>query len=255
MTESAMTDCGTDQRRVAVVTGGGTREPLDDVRYLSNVATGTLPAAIAEALLARGWQVHYLHGPGAVLPGRATLQLELGNDLDDRLAALGRELPRRAQRLAAGELHLVPAQTAVEVADRLEVLCRSLQPALVVCAMAVADYAPEPQTGKLSSQLGEWVVRMRPTPKAIDRVKAAAPHCRLLGFKLLAGATPEELTTAARRLAQRSQADWVFANDLSDYGNQRRGRLLAADGQSLVELQGSPADLAEALADAVCKRL
>ena len=185
-------------------------------------------------------------GPGIAMP-----TVDLRQDPAPRLAELTTALTARAQRLAAGELHLHPVQTAVEVAERLEQLCRDLQPALVACAMAVADYAPLLHVGKLSSQLGELVVRMQPTPKAIDRVKQAAPDCRLLGFKLLAGATPEELTAAARRLAERSGADWVFANDFRDYGDQRRGRLLADDGRELQSLRGTVGELAEALAEAI----
>ena len=60
-----------------VLTAGGTREPIDDVRFISNAATGALPAAMADALLELGHRVHYIHGPGALLPGRATLEVDL----------------------------------------------------------------------------------------------------------------------------------------------------------------------------------
>ena len=42
------------------------------MRHIRNVATGSLPAAMAECLLERGWEVHHLHGPGAVIPGTLT---------------------------------------------------------------------------------------------------------------------------------------------------------------------------------------
>lgn len=215
-------------RRRIVLTGGATREPIDAVRFVSNIATGALPAALAEAWLARGAEVHLIHGPGPRLPDGATV---------------------------AAHLHLWPIATAVEAAARLEERCRSLQPDLVVCAMAVADYAPVVTAGKIASEQEELVIRMRPTPKAIDRVKVAAPHCRLVAFKLLAGADEEALIAAARRLAERCGADLVFGNDMADHqAGRRRGIVIRADGTVLARLDGGSGDgalrrLAEGLVD------
>jgi phosphopantothenoylcysteine synthetase/decarboxylase len=227
---------------IALITAGGTREPIDAVRHITNVATGSLPAAMADALLCRGVTVHYLHGPGAVLPGQATASLDL-----TRLDAAGLEVAlqtyaRDARRKHADIqeiLHLHAIGTAQEAMETLERLCRDLQPDLVACAMAVADYAPVAATGKLASQQGELVLRLAPTAKAIDRVRPAAPHCKLLGFKLLAGATEAELLAASRHLLGRSGADLVFANDITDYRQGlRRGLLVAADGTVLARLDG-----------------
>ena len=49
-----------------LVTAGATREPLDAVRFLSNVSTGATGAALADALAARGCTVALLHGENAV---------------------------------------------------------------------------------------------------------------------------------------------------------------------------------------------
>lgn len=241
-----------------VVTAGGTREPIDDVRHIRNVATGSFPAALAEALLARGADVAYLHGPGAQVPGRLAPVDVAGLDpaeLAGRLDRLRTRALALRDRLARGRLALHPIETAGEAASTLSRLCRDLQPALVACAMAVADFAPVPHEGKLGSATGEsgLHLHLRPTAKAIDAVKAAAPGCRLLGFKLLSGASPAELAAASRTLASRARCDWVFANDMADYrAGLRRGWLFAPDGKVLAALggdgHGSLDDLAEALA-------
>ena len=207
-----------------VITAGATREPIDAVRFVSNIATGALPAAIADVWLARGADVHFLCGPGARQP--------VGN-------------PAR--------LTLWPIGTAAEAAACLEERCRTLQPDIVLCAMAVADYAPVAVAGKLSSAHDELVVRMRPTPKAVDRVKVAAPRCRLVAFKLLADADEETLLAAAHQLAARCGADFVFANDMADHRlGRRRGLLVTPDGAVRARLDGGSADdglhrLAEAI--------
>ena len=43
--------------RSIVITAGGTREPIDPVRYIGNRSTGKMGVALAEAALARGARV------------------------------------------------------------------------------------------------------------------------------------------------------------------------------------------------------
>ena len=45
-----------------VVTSGPTREPVDDVRFVSNVSSGRLGAAVADAFVDRGHTVVLVHG-------------------------------------------------------------------------------------------------------------------------------------------------------------------------------------------------
>ncbi len=244
-----------------VLTAGGTREPIDDVRHVSNVASGSLPAALADVLLARGAEVHYIHGPGARLPGRVALDVEVlglpADALNQKLVAWTQAAERARAAMAAGELTLHPIETAQQAAETLARVVASVQPQLVACAMAVADFAPVARTGKLPSHTAELTIRMLPTPKAIDGVKPAHPGCRLLGFKLLSGASEAELRDAALHLCQRSGADLVFGNDIKDYrAGRRRGLLLGPSGDVLERLDGgSGADaqvrLAEQLVAAV----
>jgi phosphopantothenoylcysteine decarboxylase/phosphopantothenate--cysteine ligase len=227
----------------AIVTGGATREPLDDVRFMTNLATGALAAEISEALLAQGWEVHHVHGPGAKLPGKMQLDLDL---LAPGPRGVGAQLDRvqavyvaRNRLLSKGKLHIHPVTTAADTARVLARLCKRVQPRLAVCAMAVADYAPVPHSGKLSSDSSGLDVRLLPTPKAIDGVKRACPTCKLLAFKLLSGASESELIDAAMRVTRRSGADLIFANDLNDYyGGQRRGLLVGPDGAIAARLDG-----------------
>jgi len=57
-----------------LVTAGATREAIDDVRYVSNVSTGALGSAIAEAFLALdcNCDVVYLCGEGARIPAESS---------------------------------------------------------------------------------------------------------------------------------------------------------------------------------------
>ena len=45
-----------------LVTSGATREPIDSVRFISNLSSGRTGAAICDALVARGIDVTHVHG-------------------------------------------------------------------------------------------------------------------------------------------------------------------------------------------------
>ncbi len=248
------------QRKTIVLTAGGTREPIDDVRFVSNVASGALPAAIADVLLQLGHDVHYIHGPGAIRPGHAVLDLDLTTTPPEAVEAqtrawLADAIERRA-RLARGALTLRPIRTAHEVATTLREVCTTLQPEAVACAMAVADFAPVATAGKLSSRQTTLTLEMAATAKAIDGVKPAAPKTRLLGFKLLSGATESQFCEAAKRQIERANADLVFCNDMQDLNQgRRRGLLIGHDGTIVARLDGGSGPtalgvLAEALVTA-----
>ncbi len=241
----------TPHHRTCIVTGGGTREPIDEVRAITNTATGALPCALALRLLETGWTVHYICGAGGARPDRLQVDVDVAVASVESLAE-SVEVAFRARRQAvgSGRLTVHPVDTAAEAGEALARLCKELQPAAVVCAMAVADFAPRPVAGKLLSRkdsLGTAVggqaetlaLELVPTAKAIDRVKAEAPATWLLGFKLLAGADRDTLIRAAHHLATRSGANAVFANDMRDHkAGIRRGFVVDSRGAVVADLPG-----------------
>src|SRR5262245_32003934 len=96
-----------------LVTAGGTREPLDSVRYIGNRSSGRMGVALAEEARRRGAEVTLLAANLAVPPPAGVEVVETPT-----AAALARE---------------AKARTSVDV---------------VLMAAAVADYAPDPVEGK-----------------------------------------------------------------------------------------------------------
>jgi phosphopantothenate---cysteine ligase (CTP) len=238
-----------------VITAGGTREPLDDVRHVSNIATGTLPAAVANALLQSGCSVDYVHGPGAILPATVTAQIDVTCDPTEQLAAIVRQAEALHIAVATKHLSLHPITTSAQANSVLEDAVRQSKPDAVLCAMAVADYAPIPATGKVSSQLEKLLVEMIPTAKTIDRVKVAHASTTLFGFKLLSGASWDERAAACALLGERASADYIVCNDMVDYRRGvRRAWLYDGSGRRLQDLGDATTtaeQLAREIADAV----
>lgn len=241
-----------------VVTGGGTRAPIDDVRAITNTSSGRFSAQITEALLDRGATVWHIHAPGAQLPFARSATLDLDADFDTEIDRL-RALHRHQQRLQP-RLHLLPLVrgTVAEYEATLKLVLDRVPIDLAILAMAVSDFEPIPQPGKLDSSQPEWTLRCLPTPKVIQSVKDWAPEVFLVGFKLLSNVSEETLVETARRALVANRADLVVANDLQTVREDRHTvHLVPPEGpyETLGPGPDMPGDLADHLLHAARRHM
>ena len=196
-----------------LLTSGATREPIDDVRFLSNVSTGATGASLADALAARGHTVTLLRGTGAVAPKRVRAVREFTSTAD--LLAQLRSL------LATGGFDTV-----------------------IQCA-AVADYTPARVThGKMSSYAPALTLRLVPTPKILPQIKSFAPRPPLVvGFKLTSGANATARAAAVAKLFTAGTVDAAIHYDMAELaaGRARPFRAYLAGRARPVSLAGLPA--------------
>ncbi len=116
------------------------------------------------------------------------------------------EAPRKvaepARSLAACSLEIGNVD---DYAATLKRVLQSQPIDVVFLPMAVADFEPEPQPGKISSDAESLVLHCRRTPKVIRLVRDWSPSVYLVGFKLFSRASREELIRARRdRLPRQS---------------------------------------------------
>jgi phosphopantothenoylcysteine decarboxylase / phosphopantothenate---cysteine ligase len=162
-----------------VVSAGGTREPIDLVRYVGNRSSGRMGVALAVEARRRGADVTLVYANGAVPP-------------------------------PAG-ITVVSAPTAADM--ERELLARA-DADVVLMAAAVADYRPaRPQEGKRPKDSASWQLELEPTE---DVLAALARRRRngqvLVGFAADAG--EEGLERARKKLANKGGNLFVF-NDVS----------------------------------------
>jgi phosphopantothenoylcysteine decarboxylase / phosphopantothenate---cysteine ligase len=162
-----------------VVAAGGTREPLDAVRFLGNRSSGRMGVALASEADRRG----------------ATVTL-VGANLS---------VP------APDGVELVPAPTAEDVAR--EVLARA-DADLVVMAAAVADYRPaDAHDGKRPKDGAAWTLELQPTLDVLSVLGERRRNGQLLvGFA--AEASDDGLDRARHKLRNKG-VDLVVYNDVS----------------------------------------
>jgi phosphopantothenoylcysteine decarboxylase/phosphopantothenate--cysteine ligase len=151
------------QNRKVVVTGGGTRERIDEVRYLSNNSSGKMGKALSTALYLRGADVCYVTTmPHDDLPSEIyTVDVEDGGEMHEYVV----DCLRTAKK---GKL----SKPSIHTAEPVHWIQKT--PYLFMAA-AVADYAPQfSQEGKLKKDaLGsEWSLELTQTVdilKSIDK--------------------------------------------------------------------------------------
>jgi phosphopantothenate-cysteine ligase len=236
-----------------LVTGGGTIAPIDDVRHIANGSSGAFSAAISEECLRRGAEVWHIHAPSAQRPFARGAVFNL--TVPDARAELERMARLKTEWDAvAPRLHLIALQSGT-VADYSQAVQRILTSEPIdVCflAMAVSDFEPKPQSGKLDSDRGSLIIEAWPTPKVIRACRDWAPNVYLVGFKLLSGATENELVERALQSGRANRADLTVANDWQSVRSRRHTIYLVRD-QKPVERLGPSDKLAAELVDRALK--
>ena len=167
---------------VVLVTAGGTREPLDAVRFLGNRSSGKMGFAVAAEAVRRGAEVVLIAGPSAQPTPVGVRRVDVETALAMRDAVFA-ELPRAT---------------------------------IVVKAAAVADFRPAaPIAGKLRKQdLSEGA------GLALELVRnpdILAEICRDKGSRVVVGFAAEtgDPVESARRKLARKGCDLIVANDVS----------------------------------------
>jgi len=165
-----------------LLTAGPTREHLDPVRFLSNASSGRMGYALAEAAVARGWDVDLVSGP----------------------VALSAPIGVRVRRVVSAAQMLAACAETFALCD------------LFIAVAAVADFLPRIMVkDKVKKEDAALSIELEPT---VDILKTLAAQKRagqvVVGF----AAETRDVETYARRKLAAKNLDWIVANDVSRPG-------------------------------------
>ncbi len=174
--------------RPVIVTGGGSREKIDEVRYISNFSSGKMAKSLCLALHLKGAKVQYI--------------TSMGNE----------GLPLGIHTVHFEDAHalLADAQEAIRLATK-----EATKETYLFMVAAVADFKPQsPKTGKLKkSTLGEvWNVALTQNPDILSTLDRTG--IKTVAFKAEMD-SQEGLNNAVKLLAQK-RVDAVCYNLLQD---------------------------------------
>lgn len=184
-----------------LITGGGSEEPIDNVRSVCNFSTGRTSSFLADFIAASGFEVTALMAEKAVKP-------------------------------ADKNIRLITYKTFAQLKTALETECSTKSYNAIIHAAAVSDYSPETievdgktfKAGQVSKVPAgtELVIRMKKNPKLVDSIKQnAGTDCTVVAFKLTSNATIPERQTAVNKIFSSNSSkdlapDLVVSNDLSE---------------------------------------
>lgn len=165
----------------ALVTAGGTQEPLDPVRYLGNRSSGRMGFAVAEAMQEAGAE---------------TIMIAAPTDLPTPSGV------RRISVMTAQEMY----EAVMEEFPKVDI---------VIKAAAVADYRPKVSSEqKIKKQGTNLLVELIPNPDILAELGKQKVKQVLVGF----AAETENLLAHALDKMQRKNVDMLVANDVTKPG-------------------------------------
>lgn len=228
-------------RRI-VVSAGGTREPIDPVRFIGNRSSGRQGVALAQAAAARGADVTLV---AANLAADVTDQVESVRGAEGRVAC-----------------SVVRVESTAELRDAVRAAGAGAD--VVVMAAAVADFrpasTPEAKIKKVPGQ-GPAPIELIENPDIL----AELAHERLrtgqvvVGFAAETGDAAGSVLEHGRAKARRKGADLIAVNAVGSglgFGMDSNDvTLLDGSGDVVGQASGSKREVADAVWDAVVKLL
>jgi phosphopantothenoylcysteine decarboxylase/phosphopantothenate--cysteine ligase len=166
------------QGKKVLVIGGSSEERIDEMRVISNRGTGETAVELARAAYLRG----------------ATVDLWMG-------------------RCSVPLPTFLPTRRFTTVTSLLEMV-KDIDHEFVLVPAALADYAPEPQPGKIPSGKKELTLNLKAVPKVLEAIRKK--KVKLIAFKAEHGVGEAELVKRAKARLDSIPLEMIVANDLHD---------------------------------------
>lgn len=203
-----------------LITSGGTEEPIDGVRYITNFSSGKTGAALADRLTERGHEVTLLHNKRAVLP-----QLEMECQSYSTFEELHRALQ---DLLSSGEFQAVIHNAAVS-----DFSVHYMETDSGVRIEAGGN-------GKISSDEGLHI-HLKRNVKILTKLKEyhkGNDELIVVGFKLTNTDSIEEMDEAVKKQLSTGKVDFTVHNNLKDIrGTKHPARLFSRKGELLFKTE------------------
>ncbi len=186
-----------------LITAGGTREPLDPVRAITNRSSGKMGFAIASEAARRGAEVTLVSGPVSLSTPPGVKRVDVETALEMREAVLAALDGTTAFVAAAAVADFRPAERADHKIKKEALACDGESPSLEV--------------------------RLVPNPDILAEVASRPAEAGRPEFVVGFAAESRDLIEAARRKLERKRCDLIVANDIS-----RSGAGFEADSNAVI---------------------
>ena len=200
-------------KRILII-GGGTAEPVDDIRILTNRSSGKTAVALCVNAFERGADVELWYG-SAVEPVPSFIPVKRFETVKDLFALLQDKNIRRFD-------------------------------GIIVCA-AIANYIPRKKKGKISSGKEKISIDCVPAPVVLERLRLKAANANIIAFK-----AEEKKSTVKRKtqdMVRKYRLNGAVGNTIQGFGGESNEILLFKKGQNVVWKKGNKEELASSILD------
>lgn len=251
-----------------LITSGGTSEKIDDVRKITNLATGRLGSLIADEFIKKAnVDITYVCGENAIVPSGAvteTIRIGTVSELFDTLTTLLKHNKFTAviHAMAVSDycvrgflsIEELSLSIAAAIHKNGQFFSNSDSQADIIKAAILQSSKTALIHRKISSGIANPVLFMDKTPKIISIIKRLQPETILVGFKLLAGVNEDVLLHTGHELLVKNDCDFVLANDMEKIKADKHEGILIEKDRTFSRLY-SKQDIAEAIASKVFARI
>lgn len=203
---------------------GGTYEPIDSVRGITNKSSGKMGLALAREAYIRG----------------ADLTLVVAN--------VNVEIP--------SVFNVIHVETGKEMNDVILNLIPSFD--IFISAAAVSDFEFSEKYDKKIDSSSSLFLNLRPTTKIIREIKKINPDIFLVGFKAEFNISTDDIIKCAKKQILDAGTDLVIANDISkkdcNFGSDNNEVLIIDDEVLSVPL-ASKREIAKIIFDVISKKV
>lgn len=203
---------------------GGTYEPIDSVRGITNKSSGKMGLALAREAYIRG----------------ADLTLVVAN--------VSVEIP--------SVFNVIRVETSREMNDVILKLVPDFD--IFISAAAVSDFEFKKESDKKIDSSSSLFLNLKPTTKIIRQIKQINPDIFLVGFKAEFNISKSEIIECARKQISDAGTDLVIANDISkencQFGSDDN-EVLIVDDEVLTLPLASKREIAKSIFDVISKKI
>ncbi len=168
-----------------LLSAGPTVEYIDSVRMITNNSSGKTGVVLASHMILAGAKVTIIYGPGRHEP------------------------PKGAK--------IIKVETSKQMHNAIHAELKKRRFDIVIMAAAISDYTPvstHKQHTKIKSDMSEYMIHLKKTPKTISTIKNLQKDVFLVGFKAEANVSNTSLIRSARTAMTKYHADMMIANDI-----------------------------------------
>ena len=203
---------------------GGTYEPIDSVRGITNKSSGKMGLALAREAYIRG----------------ADLTLVAAN--------VTVEIP--------SVFNVIHVETGKEMNEAILSMISEFD--IFISTAAVSDFEFKKLDDKKIDSSSSLFLNLKPTTKIIREVKKINPDIFLVGFKAEFNISRDEIIRCARKQIEAAGTDIVIANDISKNGchfGSDKNEVLIVDEEVLTVPLASKREVAKIIFDVISKKI